>query len=324
MPLDPQLRAYADQLAALGAPPRHTLSPEVVRAAMAAELAAGADQAQPEPVARVENQTIPGPAGELPVRVYTPDGDGPFPIVVYFHGGGWVLGNLDSHDGICRGLAREAGCVVVAVDYRLAPEHAFPAAPEDCYAATRWAAQHAERLKGDPARLAVAGDSAGGNLAAVVAHMARDRGGPALVAQALIYPITDLRMRTASYDENADAPILTRDDMIWFRKHYIRCLDDALDPLASPALAENLSGLPRALIVTAGYDPLRDEGDLYGERLLAAGVPVTMRRYDDLTHGFLGMGLISDRARLARAETFAALRVALSTAVAGDTQAHAD
>jgi len=311
MALDPQLKAYADQLAAAAGPPRHTLSPDTVRLAMAAELEAEAGQEPPQPVARVENRAIPGPAGDIRVRIYTPEGDGPFPVVVYFHGGGWVLCNLETHDDICRGVARAAGCVVVAVEYRLAPEHTFPAAPEDCYAATRWAAEHAVELGGDPARLAVVGDSAGGNLAAVVALMARDRGAPALVAQAMIYPITDLRMRTASYAENADMPMLTRDDMVWFRGHYLSSPDDALNPLASPALAGNFSGLPPALIVVAGYDPLRDEGEQYAERLRAAGTPVTLLRFDDLAHGFLGLDRIVERAGNARAETLAALRAML-------------
>jgi acetyl esterase len=312
MGLDPQLKAYADQLAALGTPPRHTLTPETVRMAMAAELAMQADKTTPKPVANVESRTIPGPAGEIPIRIYTPQGDGPFPVVVYFHGGGWVLGNLETNDGICRAVANGAACVVVAVDYRLAPEHKFPAAPEDCYAATLWAARHIEEINGDRARLAVAGDSAGGNLAAVVALMARDRGGPSLAFQMLVYPITDLRMTSASYEENAHAPMLTRDDMIWFREHYIRDARDVMNPLASPLLVEDLSGLPPALIVTAGYDPLRDEGEQYGERLQDAGTPVMVRRYDDLAHGFLRLDLIVDRAREANAETIAALRTALA------------
>jgi acetyl esterase len=312
MALDPQLKAYADQLAAMGSPPRHTLTPERVRMTMAAELELQADQAMPEPVARVENGMIPGPAGEVPIRIYTPQGNGPFPVVVYFHGGGWVLGTLETHDRICRAVTNGASCVVVAVNYRLAPEHRFPAAPEDCYAATRWAARHMEEINGDDARLAVAGDSAGGGLAAVVALMARDRGGPSLALQTLVYPITDLRMTSASYEENAHAPMLTRDDMLWFREHYVRDARDVLDPLASPLLAQNLSGLPPALLVTAGYDPLRDEGEQYGERLQVAGTHVTVHRYGDLAHGFLGLDLIVDRAREARAETISALRDALT------------
>ncbi|HEX8997781.1 MAG TPA: alpha/beta hydrolase [Ktedonobacterales bacterium] len=307
MALDPQLKAYADQLAATAGPPRSTLTAQAVRQQEAADLAASLVGTTPLPVARVEDRAIPGPDGSIPIRIYTPEGDGPFSLVVYFHGGGWALGNLESHDDVCRGMARDAGCIVVAVGYRLAPEHRFPAAPEDGYAATLWAAQHATELGGDPQRLAVAGDSAGGNLAAVVALMARERGELRLIAQALIYPITDLRMQTASYAENANAPMLTRDDMAWFRDLYIRGPEDVIHPWASPLLAENLSGLPPALVVTAGYDPLRDDGELYAERLRAAGVSVTLRRYDDLAHGFMRHGRVVDRARVARAETLAAL-----------------
>jgi acetyl esterase len=314
MTLDPQLKAYADQLAEMGTPPRHTLTPETVRMTIAAELEAQVAQTTPEPVACVENRTITGPGGEIPIRVYTPQGDGPFPAVVYFHGGGWVLGNLETHDGICRAVANGAACIVIAVDYRLAPEHKFPAAPEDCYAAMRWVADHIEEINGDRARLAVAGDSAGGGLAAVVALMARDRGRPSLAFQMLVYPITDLRMISASYKENAHAPMLTRDDMIWFREHYIRDARDVLDPLASPLLAQSLSGLPPALIVTAGYDPLRDEGEQYGERLRETGTPVTVRRYDDLAHGFMGLDLIVNRAKVAKAEMIAHLRDVLAVA----------
>jgi acetyl esterase len=318
MALDPQLKAYADQLAARGNPPRHTLSPEAARAMRAAELAADmeAGLVALEPVAHIEDRSIAGPAGEIPIRIYTPHGDGPFPVAVYFHGGGWVLGNLDTHESHCRGIANGAGCVVVAVDYRLAPEHKFPAAPEDCYAATRWAEEHAAEINGDRTRLAVAGDSAGGNLAAVVALLARDRGAPPIAFQLLVYPITDLRMQTVSYTENADAPMLTRDDMIWFRGHYIRDDEDVTNPLVSPLLAEDLSGLPPALIVTAEYDPLRDEGEFYGEQLLAAGVPATVRRYDGLAHGFLSHDLIVDRAKYAKAETIVALHDALALPIA--------
>jgi acetyl esterase len=313
MPLDPQLKAYADQLAARGNAPRSTLTPEMVRARDAVEFAAEAAERTPEPVAHVTSRTIPAPAGEIAIRIYTPDGVGPFPIVVYFHGGGWVLRNLDTHDSHCRSIANGAGCVVVNVDYRLAPEHKFPAAPDDCYAATVWTAAHAEEINGDPARLAVAGDSAGGNLAAVISLMARERGGPAMAFQLLVYPITDLRMQTISYAENAAAPMLTRDDMIWFRGHYLRGDEDILNPLASPLLAHDLNGLPPALIVTAEYDPLRDEAELYGQRLEQAGVSAVVRRYEGLAHGFFGYDLIVERAKEAKSETIAALRDALAS-----------
>src|SRR5262245_57134263 len=311
MALDHQVRIYADQLASAGAPPRHTLSPNVVRQAEAAELRLEQVQTIPEPVGRVENKALASSATQIPIRVYTPHGFGPFPIVVYFHGGGWVLCNLNTHDPICRSVANGAGCVVVAVDYRLAPEHRFPAAPEDCYAATCWVADHLEDLNGDTAHLAVAGDSAGGNLAAVVAQMARDQGGPAVSFQCLVYTITDLRMTSASYEENATAPFLTRDDMIWFRSHYLRDAQDITNPLASPLLAEDLHGLPPAIIVTAEYDPLRDEGERYGALLQAAGGEAIVRRQDGLPHGFLGLDRVSDRAKAAKEDTILALRHAL-------------
>ena len=311
MALDPQIQTYVDQLAASGDPPRHTLSPDAVRATMAAELASEATLVALEPVAVVENRIIPGPVGKIPIRIYTPQGVGPFPLVVYFHGGGWVLGTLDSYDGLSRSIANGARCVVITVDFRLAPEHPFPAAPEDCYAATCWVAEHAGEINGDATRIAIAGDSAGGCLAAVVAQMAREEGAPPLEFQLMVYPITDLRMKTASYRENADAPNLTKDDMIWFRRHYLTNEADIVNPLASPLLAPDLSNLPPALIVTAEYDPLRDEGEGYGERLRQAGVRTAVWRYDSLIHGFLGLDQVADRARVARSEIIAALRAAL-------------
>jgi acetyl esterase len=306
MPLDPQAKTLLDQLAALGGPPIHSLTPEQVRAGMVSFGVA----ATPEPVGRVVNRTIPGPAGELPIRIYTPSGSGPFPILVFFHGGGWVICDLDTHDPICRSLTNGAGCAVVSVDYRLAPEHKFPAAPEDCYAATQWAAAHAAEIDGDAARLAVGGDSAGGNLAAVVAQMARDRGGPPLVFQLLIYPATDLSKAAPSVEENGEGYFLTRDDMHWFGNHYIRGDEDKLNPLASPYLAEDLRGLPPALIITGEFDPLRDEGERYGQRLQESGVPTTFSRYDGMIHGFLSFADFLNQGKLALAESSRALRAA--------------
>ena len=268
---------------------------------------------EPEQVARVENRTIPGPAGEIPVRIYTPQGSGPFPALVFFHGGGWVICNLDTHDGTCRSLANGAGCVVVSVDYRLAPEHKFPAAPEDCYAATQWVAKNAAELNVDASHIAIGGDSAGGNLTAVVAQMARDQGDPHLVFQLLIYPATNFRMDTPSIEENATGYFLTKDDMIWFMNHYLNGEEDKTNPLASPMLASDLSNLPPALIITAQYDPLRDEGELYGQKLKEAGVPVTISRYEGVIHGFVG-SIPSDKGKLAEAEASAALRMAFGKA----------
>jgi acetyl esterase len=305
MPLDSQTKAYLDQMAALNAPPLTAFQPQVFRELIAAQYA---NAPAGEPVAKVENRTIPGPVGEIPLRIYTPEGNGPFPVLVFFHGGGWVICTLDTHDGQCRSLTNGAGCVVVSVDYRLAPEHKFPAAPEDCYAATCWVAEHAAELNGDASRLAIGGDSAGGNLTAVVAQMARDHDGPRLVFQLLIYPATDFTSQTSSKTENADGYFLTLDDMHWFENHYLNSKADRLNPLASPLLASNLSNLPPALILTAEYDPLRDEGELYGQRLQEAGVSVTVRRYAGLIHGFFGNAAIVDEAARAVAETSQTLR----------------
>jgi acetyl esterase len=307
MPLDPQAKAFLDQLAAANAPPLSDLPVDAARLAADALFSA---QGAVEPVARVENRGIPGPAGEIPIRVYTPEGTGPFPVLVYVHGGGWVICGLDSHDPPCRALANAVPCLVVSVDYRLAPEHKFPAAADDAYAATRWVAEHAAELGGDPRRVAVGGDSAGGNLAAVVALMARERGGPRLVHQLLVYPVTDAGLDTASYRENGDGYFLTRDTMAWFWGHYLRSRADVEDPHASPLRARDLAGLPPALVITAEYDPLRDEGEAYAARLRAAGVPVRTTRYPGMIHGFFGMLATFDQARTAIDESASALRAA--------------
>jgi len=309
MPLDPQAQAYLDQMAALNAPPLHTFTPELIRQAISMQRAMFGE---PELVANVENRVIPGPAGDIPVRIYTPSGNGPFPVLVFFHGGGWVICDLDTHDDLCRSLTNQAACIVVSVDYRLAPEHKFPAAPQDCYAATRWVAGNAAQLNGDPSRVAVGGDSAGGNLAAVISQMARDQGGPPLVFQLLIYPATDFKANTPSIEENADGYFLSKQDMIWFTNHYLNGEEDKLNPLASPLKASDLSELPPALIITAQYDPLRDEGELYGQRLKAAGVPVTISRYNGMIHGFLSMASVLDQGKQAIAECAAALQAAFT------------
>jgi acetyl esterase len=309
MPLDPQAQAYLDQMAALNAPPLYTLTPEFIRQATRMQRAM---LGEPEPVANVETRVIPGPAGDIPIRIYTPSGNGPFPVLVFFHGGGWVICDLDTHDDICRSLTNQAACIVVSVDYRLAPEHKFPAAPEDCYAATCWVAGNAAQLNGDPSRIAAGGDSAGGNLAAVISQMARDQGGPSLVFQLLIYPATDFKATTPSSEENARGYFLEKQDMIWFMNHYLNGEEDKLNPLASPLKASDLSGLPPALIITAQYDPLRDEGELYGQQLKAAGVPVTMSRYNGMIHGFLSMAAVLDQGKQAIAECASALRAAFT------------
>jgi acetyl esterase len=241
------------------------------------------------------DRTIPGPAGPLPVRVYRSlAAPAEPPAIVYFHGGGWVVGDLDTHDGSCRLLARETGAVVMAVDYRLAPEHPFPAAVDDALAAFRWAAANPRELACRPGAVAVMGDSAGGTLAAVVCQQARDLGGAMPVAQGLVYPGTDLRMMTRSMDAYAQGFYLTREDIAWFQDQYVPDAATRLDPRASPLLAEDLSGLPTAHVWTAGFDPLRDEGRAYADRLAASGVVARYRCLDDQIHGFFGMGVLPD------------------------------
>jgi acetyl esterase len=236
-------------------------------------------------MASVTDRTVPGPAGALPIRIYTPHGS-PRGVLVYFHGGGWVIGNIEVVDAPCRALAEATGCVVVSTQYRLAPESAYPAAPEDCYAVTAWVAEHQEQLGTEPAGVVVSGDSAGGNLAAAVSLMARDRGGPEIAFQALIYPATDLdSMDTESYRDNGQGYLLTADSMRWFREHYLP--DETLrkEAYASPSLASDHSGLPPAFIATMEFDPLRDDGEKYGALLEEAGVPATVKRYDGHIHG---------------------------------------
>jgi len=310
MPLDPQAKAVLDQFASMGGPQLHEMSVAQARELILGMVALGGE---PESIARVENRTVPGSAGQIPVRIYTPVGTAPFPVLVYFHGGGWVIGNLDTHDGICRSLANRVGCLVVSVDYRLAPEHPFPAAPEDCYAATRWLAEHAGSLGGDKGRIAVGGDSAGGNLAAVVALMARDRGGPKLAFQLLVYPATDTDFETRSYRENSEGYFLTRADMVWFWNHYAPRDEDRRNPYAAPLRAASLRGLPPALVITAEFDPLCDDGNAYAARLREDGVPVRLSQQDGLIHGFFQMGAVIDRGRASVDEASRALKDAFAT-----------
>ena len=271
--------------------------------------------AQPAAVGKVEDRAIPGPAGSIPIRIYTPAGNGPFPVLVFYHGGGFVIGDLESHDGLCRSLTNGAGCVTVAVDYRLAPEAKFPAAVEDCFAATRWVSENAATLGADPNRLAVGGDSAGGNLAAVVSMMARDNktlpNTPKIVFQLLIYPGTDLTCSAHSHKTNTEY-ILTPDNIRWFMGHYLGNEADSRNPLASPLFAANFTGLPPALIITAEFDPLRDEGEDYGQKLRDAGVPVQVSRYEGMVHGFVSMADMLDKGKQGIAESAAALKKAFA------------
>jgi acetyl esterase len=311
MPLDSKMRVVLLMARVMGGKPMNKLT---VTEARKVALAQAPKRTKPTPVATSVHRTIPGPEGEIPARIYTPEGLGPFPLLVFFHGGGFVVGNLDSYDEMCRTLCRGAGCVVMAVDYRLAPEHKFPAAPDDCLAATRWAAEHAGEFNADPTRLVVAGDSAGGNLATVTALRIRDEGGPRLCGQLLIYPITDYHTPpTPSYLTNANGYLLTRDLMIWFWGHYLSSTSEASHPHAAPLRASDLSGLPPTLVITAEYDPLRDEGERYAARLQQAGAPVVLSRYEGMIHGFLTLGDLFDESRRATEEANTWLKQATST-----------
>lgn len=307
MPLDPEAQTLLDARSGGDDVDFFSLPHTLVRENFG-QLPGGETQG-PE-VERVDMDEVPGPGGMIPVRIYTPPGTGkaPRPAIVYFHGGGFVLCNLDTHDSTCRELAIGTGSVVVSVDYRLAPEAKFPAAPEDCYAATQWTADQAERLGIDPSRLAVAGDSAGGNLAAVVSLMARDRGHPAICHQLLIYPVTDYAFETGSYRDNAQGYFLTTHMMRWFWHHYLPSEADGANPLASPLRAKDLAGLPPATVLTAEFDPLRDEGRAYAERLEQAGVVTHYTNYPGVFHGFFGMTAQLPRARTAVDEACQALR----------------
>ncbi len=312
MPLDPEVSSFLEMVATAGLPPVNELPvPEArERIRRGAALFGG----EPEPVAGVEDRTIPGPAGPISVRVYRPDREGALPALAYFHGGGWVVGDLDTHDVPCRALANRSGCAVVSVDYRLAPDHPFPAAVEDAWAATTWLACNGGELGADPSRLAVGGDSAGGNLAAAVAIRAREAGGPQIGFQLLVYPVTDFEFESQSYVENADGYYLTRDSMLWYWGHYLASESDGASVDASPLRAADLGGLPPALIITAEFDPLRDQGEAFGRRLEEAGVRARVSRYDGMVHGFWNLAGPISRARIAHQEAAAAVAAELGAA----------
>lgn len=312
--MDPQVIALLEKLSALNLPAVAGLSPEAAREQM--EASVRARQALPTTVGAIESLTIPGPGGDIPCRLYRPEGAGsdPLPVVVFYHGGGHVIGSLDTHDATARSLCAGGNCLLVSVDYRMGPEHYFPAAVDDSYAALEWVAANAASIGGDAGRIAVAGDSAGGNLATVVALMARDAGGPKLVYQVLVYPLTDYRCDpdSGSYKLYGKGHgILEADTMIWFQQHYMGPDGDTSDWRASPLLAKDLSGLPPAYVITAECDVLRDEGIAYVERLRAARVEVTYRDCKGMIHAFFGMTGVLDGADEAHVHCGAALRAAL-------------
>ncbi|MFZ2469339.1 MAG: alpha/beta hydrolase [Parvibaculum sedimenti] len=311
MALDPQVKALLDGMAANPDAPRLIDLPPAGGREMYRAMASQLD-VQGQPIGKVEDRTIPGPVGEIPLRLYTPvaAGSEALPVLVYFHGGGWVIGDLETHDALCRTLANESGCKVVAVDYRLAPEHKFPAAAEDAFAAVQWVEAHAAEIGVDANRIAVAGDSAGGNLAAVVSLMARDAKGPHISFQMLIYPVTDTNTDTISYREFAEGHFLERDGMIWFFNHYLGDVDRN-DPRVAPLKAASHQGLPPAYVVTGGYDVLRDEGRAYAETLKKAGVPVEHVNYEGMIHGFFNLQGVLDTGREAVKAAAQALKIAL-------------
>jgi acetyl esterase len=305
--LDPQARSLIDRMLEAGYPGFASMSVEDARDTLVQMRAlAGA----PEPIATAE-QLVRSAGGRVPVRLYRPAHPPPHPALVYFHGGGFVCGSLDTIDAPLRTLANRSGCMVISVGYRLAPEYRFPTAHEDAYAATAWVAANAESLAVDPSRMAVGGDSCGGNLATATALLARERGGPSLAFQVLIYPMLSPACDSASQREYGEGYLVTRADLLWFWRHYLPSAQAWHDPLASPLLAEDLARLPPALVVTAEYDPLRDEGEAYAERLRAAGVPVESRRYDGLIHACFQMGGVIDRSRSVLEDVAAALRANL-------------
>ena len=308
MPVDPAFRPLLDVPGVALQPPPPELGAAGLRAALAA---APLPAVEKEEVHAIRELSVPGPGGTIRVRLYHPSHAQALPLVVFFHGGGFVICDLDTHDPFCRSLARASGCAVASVDYRRAPETRFPGPLEDCFAATKWLAANADEIGVDPTRLAVCGDSAGGNLAAVVAMLARDRGGPRLCHQALIYPVTDLANESASVREFGNGHMLTADMMRWFADSYLGDTAQAGNPLASPLLVTDLAGLPPATLITAEFDPLRDEGEAYGACLREAGVPVVARRYLGMLHGFVSMPYVTPVARHALADLAHDLRSAL-------------
>ncbi len=312
MPIDPQIKAMLDQLAAVESVDYSKVTPEGMRQTI--KLISAADGPL-EAVAAVEDAHADGPVGPIPLRVYRAaaidPGGAPPPIFVWYHGGGWVIGDLDTADTTCRKLANRTGALVISVGYRLAPEHPAPAPLEDAWAALRWVEERAGALGGDTTRLAVGGDSAGGNLSALLAVRARDEGGPALRHQLLVYPATDLTRSYPSHAENGEGYLLTSEAMSWFLGHYLGPADDPKHPSLSPLYTDDLSGVADASIITAELDPLRDEGEAYAARLRDSGVAVDLRCYDGMVHGFLQMAGVTPVADAAVSEAASRLRAAL-------------
>jgi acetyl esterase len=309
-PLHPQAEALRRERVAAGFRPVHELSVAEARAAESLEVASG----PAEPVAETVELAVPGAGGEIPVRLYLPSAARPLPVLLYFFGGGWVLGSRDAVDPVCRRLANATPCAVASVEYRLAPEHPFPAGLEDCYAATRRMAEQAAELDLDPGRIAVGGASAGGNLAAAVAQLARERDGPRLAFQLLVYPPLDYRAETGSMREAADPFLFGARDVAWCWSQYLAEFADGESPLASPLRAHDLHGLPPTLVITAEHDPVRDEGELYAARLVEAGVPAEVVRFDGLVHGFFSRPDRFDAAAAAQARAASSLRRAFGEA----------
>jgi len=307
--LDDQTRAFVAEIEAAGAPPIATMSPSDARALQRTFVPqlAGALEA----VAQLSDRDIPGPAGPIPIRVYTPDAR-PLGVLVFLHGGGWTIGSIDTADAACRALSRRTPCTVVSVGYRLAPEHRFPAAFEDAAAAARWAVANADALGRDATRVAIGGDSAGGTLTAAVTLDARDRGGPSLCFQLLVYPVTDCDFNRPTYHEYGKGYLLSVDEMRWYWQNYLRSPQDEANPSACPLRAVSLRGLPPALVLLAECDPIRGEAEAYAARLRVDAVPVSVIRYPGTIHGFFTMPGVMDRAKVAYDDAACALRDAFA------------
>ena len=314
MPLDPQCQALLGAIESMGLPAFADMTPEETRASVQGFTML---MGEPEEVVKVEDRQIPSPDGAVPVRIYTPAGagPGPLPVLVWFHLGGFVFGSVEWVDAITRALANRSGCIVVSVDYRLSPEHPYPAARDDAWTAVTWVATHAPEIGADRDRLAVGGDSAGGNLATVCCLMAREQGGPSIAFQLLIYPSTDCTegsFELPSHKENGEGYLISNADLRLWWGHYLSGGANPADPYLSPLQAADLSGLPPALVITAEYDPLRDEGEEYGRRLAESGVPTEVRRYDGQIHAFFVAPAVIERARECMDDVANTLRKALT------------